>query len=121
MVLKLTVIAALSRRNTKRAPQVETCTTKESTMRTLTALSVCTALTLSVAAFAQSAPDSSKAKSLQQNASPNGAGGAAKQSGAPNTESGPAKGTSQAASATENNKGTGTQTPKMQGDTTKVK
>ena len=90
-------------------------------MGTVTALSVCTALALSSAAFAQNAPDSSKAKSLQQNASPNGAGGAAKQSGAPNTESGPAKGTSKAASATENNKGTGMQTPKMQGDTTKVK
>jgi hypothetical protein len=90
-------------------------------MRALTALSVCAALILSTAAFAQSSPDSSKAKALQQNASPNGAG-AAKQSGAPNTESGPSKGTSQAARATDGNDSTGAQTPKMQGDTgTKLK
>ena len=84
-------------------------------MQTLTALSVCAALTLSTAAFAQNSPDPSKAKALQQNASPNGAD-AAKQSGSPNTESGPSKGTSQGGAA-ESKGGTDSQTPKMQGDT----
>jgi hypothetical protein len=77
-------------------------------MRTPIALSICLALAFSTAAVAQNASDSSKAKSLQQNASSNGAGDAAKKSGAPNTESGPAKGASQ---------GNGSGTPKMQGDT----
>jgi hypothetical protein len=89
-------------------------TTKEATMRTLTTLTACAFLALSTAAFAQSAPDS---KALQQNGSPN-ATGAEKQSGAPNTESGPAKGTTEGRASATDNGGTGTETPKMQGDTT---
>jgi hypothetical protein len=83
-------------------------------MKHLTVISACALLVLSTAAFAQN--NTSDSKSLQQNASPNGADAThAKQSGAPNTESGPS-GTEGRAGATDSNGGTGKETPKMQGD-----